>query len=95
MFSLYFAENYKCPMPKTQKKDWYHGTLDRNEAVNMLKEQGNKDGTFLVRYSDRNGGMYVLTTVYSGQPYHFQIKTQVILNFKHLHYACVCFNWNS
>ncbi|XP_069687001.1 tyrosine-protein kinase Shark [Periplaneta americana] len=68
--------NYKSPVPKTQKKDWYHGTLDRNEAINMLKEQGNKDGTFLVRYSDRNGGMYVLTTIYAGQLYHFQIKKQ-------------------
>ncbi|XP_021915716.1 tyrosine-protein kinase shark isoform X1 [Zootermopsis nevadensis] len=68
--------NYKCPVPKTQKKDWYHGTLDRNEALNMLKEWGSKDGTFLVRYSDRNGGMYVLTTIYSGQTYHFQIRTQ-------------------
>jgi tyrosine-protein kinase len=77
-FAFCFAGNYKSPVPKTQKKDWYHGTLDRTEALNMLKEQGNKDGTFLVRYSDRNGGMYVLTTIYSGQPFHFQIKTQVI-----------------
>ncbi|PSN45883.1 Tyrosine-protein kinase HTK16 [Blattella germanica] len=68
--------NYKPPAPKTLKKDWYHGTLDRSEAVNMLRDHGNKDGTFLVRYSDRNGGMYVLTTIYAGQPYHFQIKTQ-------------------
>ncbi|KAJ9587710.1 hypothetical protein L9F63_018861, partial [Diploptera punctata] len=29
--------NYKPPAPKTQKKDWYHGTLDRSEAINMLK----------------------------------------------------------
>lgn len=68
--------NYKCPSPKTQKKEWYHGTLDRSEAVALLKEYGNKDGTFLVRYSDRNGGMYVLTTVHAGHPYHFQIQTK-------------------
>ncbi|XP_049955937.1 tyrosine-protein kinase Shark isoform X2 [Schistocerca serialis cubense] len=66
--------NYKCPLPKTQKKEWYHGTLDRSEAIALLKEYGNKDGTFLVRYSDRNGGMYVLTTVHAGHPYHFQIQ---------------------
>ncbi|XP_021915720.1 tyrosine-protein kinase shark isoform X4 [Zootermopsis nevadensis] len=75
--------NYKCPVPKTQKKDWYHGTLDRNEALNMLKEWGSKDGTFLVRYSDRNGGMYVLTTIYSGQTYHFQIRTQLSATLPH------------
>lgn len=68
--------NYKSPPPKTQKKDWYHGTLDRNEALAMLKERGNRDGTFLIRYSDRNGGMYVLTTIHGETPYHFQIKTQ-------------------
>ncbi|XP_067008964.1 tyrosine-protein kinase Shark [Anabrus simplex] len=68
--------NYQCPAPKTFKKDWYHGTLDRTEAITMLKEHGNKDGSFLVRYSDRNGGMYVLTTIHADQPYHFQIKTE-------------------
>ncbi|GLH05352.1 Tyrosine-protein kinase Shark [Gryllus bimaculatus] len=68
--------NYKSPPPKTHKKEWYHGTLDRNEAIALLKEYGNRDGTFLIRYSDRNGGMYVLTTIHAEQPYHFQIKTQ-------------------
>nr|CAD7460567.1 unnamed protein product [Timema tahoe] len=70
----HILRNYMCPAPKTHKNDWYHGTLGRNEALCLLKEHGNKDGTFLVRYSDRNGGVYVLTTIHGGQPYHFQIK---------------------
>nr|CAD7588126.1 unnamed protein product [Timema genevievae] len=75
----HILRNYMCPAPKTHKNDWYHGTLGRNEALCLLKEHGNKDGTFLVRYSDRNGGVYVLTTIHGGQPYHFQIKIK--LNF--------------
>nr|CAD7408405.1 unnamed protein product [Timema poppensis] len=53
----HILRNYMCPAPKTHKNDWYHGTLGRNEALCLLKEHGNKDGTFLVRYSDRNGGV--------------------------------------
>ncbi|XP_063220076.1 tyrosine-protein kinase Shark-like [Bacillus rossius redtenbacheri] len=69
-------QNYKSPTPKTFKKDWYHGTLDRNEAVMLLKPHEDKDGAFLVRYSDRRGGMYVLTTVHARQYYHFHINTK-------------------
>lgn len=65
-------ENYEVPLPTTCKQDWYHGTLDRNEAIALLKKAGNHDGGFLVRYSDRN--VYVLTMIYAQQPYHFQIQ---------------------
>ena len=78
-------EKYKTPLPKTRKQDWYHGTLDRNEALSMLREVGNRDGAFLIRYSDRNGGMDVLTMIFSGQPYNFQIQRQVRL-FDFLYY---------
>nr|CAD7448112.1 unnamed protein product [Timema bartmani] len=81
----HILRNYMCPAPKTHKNDWYHGTLGRNEALCLLKEHGNKDGTFLVRYSDRNGGVYVLTTIHGGQPYHFQIKIKVHVAIKTLH----------
>ncbi|KAI5712841.1 hypothetical protein M8J75_011667 [Diaphorina citri] len=67
-------ENYKSAPAKSHKKDWYHGTLDRLEAVALLKRAGNKDGAFLVRFSDRKG--FVLTMVCAEQPYHFQIQKQ-------------------
>lgn len=63
------------PLPTTCKQDWYHGTLDRNEALTLLKKAGDHDGGFLVRYSDRN--VYVLTMIYAQQPYHFQIQRKV------------------
>lgn len=55
--------------------------MDRNEALSMLREVGNRDGAFLIRYSDRNGGMDVLTMIFSGQPYNFQIQRQVNFTF--------------
>ncbi|XP_015602408.1 tyrosine-protein kinase Shark [Cephus cinctus] len=66
--------NYQGPAPKEKRSDWYHGTLDRSEAIALLQKHGNIDGSFLVRFSDRHGGSYVLTVMYHGQAYHFQIQ---------------------
>lgn len=66
---------HTCPSPTTKKSDWYHGTLGRNQAIDLLKEQTNNvDGSFLVRYSGHSG--YVLTMMYLEQDFHFQIQTQ-------------------
>lgn len=98
-----YLESYQPPPATTFKYQWYHGTLDRNEAVQMLREHvqvmqqrsgtgvingatGLDDtedennfasGVFLVRYSDRNGGSYVLTLLYEDQPKNFIIKKSV------------------
>ncbi|KAK0083927.1 hypothetical protein PV325_007928 [Microctonus aethiopoides] len=66
--------NYKAPVPKEKRSDWYHGTLDRAEAISLLRKNGDKDGTFLVRFSDRRGGTYVLTIMYHSQDFHYQIQ---------------------
>ncbi|XP_071442937.1 tyrosine-protein kinase Shark isoform X2 [Hetaerina americana] len=74
--------NYKPPSAKSNRKEWYHGSISRNKAVEMLmesdKELGEDEdgmvGIFLVRWSDRKGGGYVLTMLHAGQPYHFQIR---------------------
>lgn len=71
-----FLAQHTCPSPTTKKSDWYHGTLGRNQAIDLLKEQTNNvDGSFLVRYSGHSG--YVLTMMYLEQDFHFQIQTQV------------------
>lgn len=59
------------------KENWYHGTLARKEALDLLKEYGNKPGSYLVRYSDKNGGGYVLTMIVDDRNFHFQIKNEV------------------
>ena len=69
--------SYQSPPPKEKLCDWYHGTLDRGEAIRLLHENGDIDGSFLVRLSYRHGGMYVLSVMYHKQTYHFQIHKKV------------------
>ncbi|XP_051153972.1 tyrosine-protein kinase Shark [Leptopilina boulardi] len=69
-----FLRNYQPPIPKEKLSDWYHGTLDRMEAIRMLRENGEVDGSFLVRFSSRNNGMYVLSVMYHKHAFHFQIQ---------------------
>ncbi|KAG8228527.1 hypothetical protein J437_LFUL008984 [Ladona fulva] len=74
--------NYKPPAAKSSRKEWYHGAIDRSRAVQLLRESekqmgGDEPGAagiFLVRWSDRQGGGYVLTMLHAGQPYHFLIR---------------------
>lgn len=70
-------ENYKAPIPKTHRSEWYHGTLDRNEAEKTLKLYNCNTGTFLVRYSDRNGGSTVLTLLSEDLLFNYIIRNEV------------------
>jgi hypothetical protein len=54
--------NYSRPT-KEKLCNWYHGTLDRMEAINRL--------------SERHEGIRVLTVMYNKQTYHFQIQKRV------------------
>ena len=75
----FITGKYKAPKPVLSKYNWYHGTLDRKEAVELLKEYGNKEGSYLVRYSHKNGGVYVLTMIVNDRSFHFQIKNEVYI----------------
>ncbi|EFA10985.1 tyrosine-protein kinase Shark [Tribolium castaneum] len=68
-------ENYQCPAPKTHRSYWYHGTLDRHEAETTIKQFSTKDGTFLVRWSDRNKER-VLTLINESLFYNYIIRKQ-------------------
>lgn len=84
---LYFLENHVPDTPCTSRSQWYHGTLNRDEAVKILEEyckQNNlkdkaTDGVFLVRYSERHTGAYVLTMLSENTPYNFIIRKEVSL----------------
>lgn len=86
--------NYKAPVPKEKRSDWYHGTLDRAEAISLLRKNGDKDGTFLVRFSDRRGGTYVLTIMYHCQDFHYQIQKKVtyilLYSYNKINVYCIC-----
>uniref|UniRef100_A0ABD2XPA8 Tyrosine-protein kinase n=1 Tax=Trichogramma kaykai TaxID=54128 RepID=A0ABD2XPA8_9HYME len=75
-----FLCNYDRPTNE-KKSSWYHGTLDRMEAIHLLNESGGKDGSFLVRRSDRHDGIYVLTVLYGGQTFNFQIQKMKLGHF--------------
>lgn len=47
------------------------------EAINLLHKNGDLDGSFLVRLSERHDGIRVLTVMYNKQTYHFQVQKQV------------------
>lgn len=105
-FLSIYLESY-APLPATTfRNQWYHGTLDRNEAKHMLQEFANNrfqkeianethetngesidhtSGTFLVRYSDRMRGNFVLTLLYEEHAKHFKIQTSVsvLINLKY------------
>ncbi|XP_050314326.1 tyrosine-protein kinase Shark [Anthonomus grandis grandis] len=66
-----FLEEYVPPTPKLQKIHFYHGTLDRNEAIEKIKSYGLKSGVFLVRYSEKINS-YSLTL------YHEVFKNYII-----------------
>ncbi|KAM3967419.1 SH2 ankyrin repeat kinase [Aphomia sociella] len=73
--------NHKPEPPKTSKSQWYHGTLNRDEAVQALQQHaaaatGPTDGSFLVRYSERHTGAYVLTMLSEKTPYNFIIRKE-------------------
>lgn len=72
-------ENYKPPVPKTSKSEWYHGTLDRQEAEAIIKSFSKDNGTFLVRYSHRNKGSNVLTLLNEDLFFNYIIRIQVTL----------------
>lgn len=76
----FLIENYKSPTPKTDRNTWYHGTLDRKEAEKIIKNYCTKNGTFLVRYSDRNNGSTVLTLLNEGMFFNYIIRSQVRIN---------------
>ncbi|XP_038207977.1 tyrosine-protein kinase Shark isoform X1 [Zerene cesonia] len=77
-------KNHKPEPANTSKSQWYHGTLNREEAVKILEEycrQHNlrdkaSDGVFLVRYSERHTGAYVLTMFSENTPYNFIIRKE-------------------
>lgn len=77
------VEKYRNPKAKTLRSQWFHGTLGRQEAERIIKSHSDNNGTFLVRYSDRNKGQFVLTLLNESLFYHYIIcKSVSILNYQ-------------
>ncbi|XP_059050992.1 tyrosine-protein kinase Shark [Achroia grisella] len=68
-------KNHVPSPPKTSRSQWYHGTLNRGEAVRTLQKHGG-DGAYLLRYSEHHTGAYVLTMLSENTPYNFIIRKE-------------------
>ncbi|XP_017839899.1 tyrosine-protein kinase Shark [Drosophila busckii] len=84
-----FLLDYKLPAANTSREHWYHGTLKRDEAIDVLKRFAHKlqqdqqaagetvdnSGCFLVRYSESTATTgYVLTLLCDQQVKNFRIS---------------------
>lgn len=67
--------DYKPPAPRSRREDWYHGTLDRFEAKEILKNCAEREGVFLVRYSNGHRGD-VLTIHHRDNFFNYQIHKE-------------------
>ena len=76
---FFILEMHVSEKAKTNKEDWYHGTLERRQAVQVLKSAESGDGTFLVRLSTKGSADLVLTLLCDQHDYHYIIHKQVIL----------------
>jgi len=47
-----------------ERKPWYFGDMTREDAERLLGDTANPDGSFLIRHTDKNNGMEVLTLKY-------------------------------
>ena len=61
------------PKPRMNTNDFLHKAIDRNAAVETLKQRGMSDGLFLIRPNSRKAGSYALTLVYKQTPYHYEV----------------------
>ncbi|XP_066258920.1 tyrosine-protein kinase Shark [Euwallacea similis] len=66
-----FLDNYECPSPTISRNDFYHGTLDRNEAEEKIMAFNAQSGVYLVRYSERFEA-YILSL------FHEKVRNYVI-----------------
>lgn len=54
---------------------WFHGKVSRQDAIGILRADGEEEGSFLVRCSSKDSG-FVLTTCSQGRIAHYQIKQE-------------------
>ena len=70
---FYFYE-YKDKIEDHEKALWYFGTLPRNEAVDLLMQEVNTEGSYLIRYSDNVKKFVLSVKKYTENDDKFNIK---------------------
>lgn len=72
MISL--LKNFRPPPPQVPVTAYYHGCLDRSQALERIQQHGISDGVFLVRTSPHKPDVYVLSMAAAGSVYNFEIQ---------------------
>ena len=73
-------DSFPVQKPQSRIVDWYHPTINRKQALDLFREHGNVNGTYLIR----NGKVerkFVLSLVFEMKTYHFEIEKQGIYFF--------------
>ncbi|OCT62507.1 protein-tyrosine kinase 6 [Xenopus laevis] len=69
----YVPYNFLAEEGTVEEQVWFFGEMSRTEAVSLLMEDGNKNGSFLIRASDKHGILYVLSVRHQDSVRHFKI----------------------
>ncbi|OQR66763.1 tyrosine-protein kinase HTK16-like, partial [Tropilaelaps mercedesae] len=51
---------------------WFHGKMTRSEAEEVLRQNGGRNGQFLVRESGSSYGDFAISVVHEGSVVHYQ-----------------------
>ncbi|KAF0883628.1 protein-tyrosine kinase 6 [Crocuta crocuta] len=57
----YVPHNYLAEKETVESEPWFFGHISRSEALHRLQAEGNAEGAFLVRVSEKPGADYVLS----------------------------------
>lgn len=60
---------------------WYHGRITREQAIELLLQNGRQEGLFLVRNKAGTGDNFVLSLWCANQALHFQIQCRGGINY--------------
>jgi tyrosine-protein kinase len=80
-----YFDSVKCRSPLSNRDDWYHGSLERKEALRSLQlcqnSYPNNDPAtsyYLIRRHSQKNNLYVLTILFQGHTYNFEIEREEV-----------------
>ena len=76
-----FLDKYPVRHPEKDITEWYHPNIDRKQALNLLRNRKARDGTFLIRNSNKKKKFYVLSMLWKQKGHHFEIEKKGIYFF--------------
>ncbi|XP_022665320.1 integrin-linked protein kinase-like isoform X4 [Varroa destructor] len=53
---------------------WFHGKMTRSQAEEVLRQNGGRNGQFLVRESGSSHGDFAISVVHNGSVVHYQVR---------------------